>query len=260
MTLLALVCSLVAEAASAHELTPDQLNQVQFDQRPGAQVPADALFRDETGETVRLGTYFGSRPIVLTMNYFHCQNLCPLELDGVIGGLNGLPFTLGDDFTMVTISMDPREGPADALDAKARALRGYVHPSAAGGWHVLTGDHVAIDAVADAIGFQYAYDAQQNDFAHPAGVVILTPQGHVSKYLYGIDFSSNDLRLALVDAASERIGSLIDRALLVCYHYDPITGRYTPLVFQMLQIGAAVTLLAVVVGVGLLWRAERRAR
>jgi protein SCO1/2 len=125
---------------------------------------------------------------------------------------------------------------------------------------VLTGDHAAIDAVADAIGFQYAYDAQQDDFAHPAGVVILTPQGHVSKYLYGIDFSANDLRLALVDAASERIGSLIDRALLVCYHYDPITGRYTPLVFQVLQIAAAVTLLAVIAGVGLLLHSEKRAR
>jgi len=141
---------------------------------------------------------------------------------------------------------------------KARVLRGYVHPSGAAGWHVLTGDHATIDRLADAVGFTYAYDAANDDFAHPAGVVVLTPGGEVSRYLFGIDYSATDLRLALVEAAAEHIGTVIDQALLVCYHYDPATGRYTPFVLGLLQVGAALTLLIVGAGLALLWRTDLR--
>ncbi|MBV9359622.1 MAG: SCO family protein [Chloroflexi bacterium] len=259
--LLALLAALIGVAsAQAQALTESQLSLVRFDQQLGATVPADLGFRDETGEPVTLGTYFGQRPAILTLNYFHCQNLCPIELDGVVNALNGVPLTLGQDFTLLTVSIDPREGPADAADAKARALRGYDRAPDAAGWHVLTGDQRSIDALTDAVGFRYAYDAQADDFAHPAGVVVLTPDGRVSRYLYGFDFDATDLRLGLVEASQEQIGSLADRALLVCYHYDPLTGRYTPLALDLVRIGGVACVLALAALVGFLWRGERRRR
>jgi protein SCO1/2 len=245
--------------AGAHDLAPDQLASVGFDQRLGQRVPLDLVFHDEDGAPVRLGDYFDGRPVLLTLNYFHCQNLCPLELDGLMNGLNGVSFTLGRDFSLITVSIDPREGPADAQDVKARTLRAYDRGSqAADGWHVLTGDQAAIDRLTEAVGFNYVYDPLQDDYAHPAGVVVLTPAGQVSRYLYGLDFSATDVRLALVDAASQRIGSLVDRALLVCYHYDPLTGRYTLFALNFVRGGAMLGLLCLVGFLGWLWRGELR--
>ena len=260
LTLLLLLVT--SSVATAHDLSPDQLATVGFDQRLGQRVPLDTLFHDEKGDSVRLGDYFvTNRPVILSLNYFHCQNLCPLELDGLMNGLNGVPFTLGQEFTVVTVSIDPREGSSDASDIKARTLRGYDKAAeGAAGWHVLTGDQTAIDRITRAVGFNYAYDPLQDDFAHPAGVVVLTPSGEISKYLYGLDFSANDLRLALVDAASEQIGTLLDRALLVCYHYDPLTGRYTPIALNVVRGGAVIGLVALGAFLGWLWRDEFRAR
>jgi protein SCO1/2 len=251
-----------AASAGAHDLSPDELAGVGFDQHLGQRVPLDLLFYDENGNSVRLGDYFGTnRPVILTLNYFHCQNLCPLELDGLMSGLNGIAFTLGQEFTLVTVSIDPREGPADAVDIKGRTLRGYDRADAGeSGWHVLTGDQTAIDRLTQSVGFNYAYDPLQDDYAHPAGVMVLTPSGQISKYLYGLDFSANDLRLALVDAGSEHIGTLLDRALLVCYHYDPLTGRYTPFALNFVRAGAAVGLVVMVGFLGWLWRDELRSR
>ena len=253
-----LLAATTAGRAAAHDLSPDQLANVRFDQRLGQRVPPDLLFRDEDGDAVRLGDYFHGAPVILTLNYFHCQNLCPLELDGLINGLNGVSFTLGQDFTLVTVSIDAREGPADAAATKARALRGYDRPRDGDSWHVLTGDQASIDRLTDAVGFQYVYDPLQDDFAHPAGVVVLTPVGQISRYLYGLDFSANDLRLALVDASAQRIGSLVDRALLVCYHYDPLTGRYTPFALNFVRAGAAMGALGLVGLLSWLWRGELR--
>ena len=250
----------VPEVVVAHELSPDQLRTVTFEQRLGNAVPLDLRFVDEQGQSVTLGDYFGTRPVLLTLNYFHCQNLCPLELDGLMSGLNGVAFTPGNEFTMLTVSIDPREGPSDAFDTKARALRGYDRPRAGGGWHVLTGDQDAIDQLTSAVGFHYIYDAQEDEYAHPLGAVVLTPDARVSRYLYGLDFSANDLRLSLVDAASGTIGTLLDRALLVCYHYDPLTGRYTPLALDALHWGGAVGALALAGLLGWLWHGERRPR
>jgi protein SCO1/2 len=246
--------------ARAQSLTESQLSLVRFDQQLGAAVPTRLNFRDETGEPVTLGDYLGQQPAILTLNYFHCQNLCPIELDGLVNALNGVPLTLGQDFNLVTVSIDPREGPADAADAKARALRGYDRAQDGAGWHVLTGDQQSIDALTDAVGFRYAYDAQADDFAHPAGVIVLTPDGHVSRYVYGFDFDATDLRLGLVEASQEQVGSLADRALLVCYHYDPLTGRYTPLALDLVRIGGVVCVLALATLVAFLWRGERRRR
>ena len=176
-----LLAALAAGRAAAHDLSPDQIANVRFDQRLGQRVPPDLLFRDEDGNPVRLGDYFQRQrqrgPIILTLNYFHCQNLCPLELDGLVNGLNGVSFTLGRDFTLVTVSIDPREGPADAAAIKARTLRGYDKPGGADGWHVLTGDQASIDRLTDAVGFQYVYDPQEDDFAHPARAAPRGPVG-----------------------------------------------------------------------------------
>jgi protein SCO1/2 len=264
---ISLVCAFVAlvansAAARAHDLSPDQVAAVGFDQRLGDRVPLDLLFRDESGDSIRLGDYFlANKPVILSLNYFHCQNLCPLELDGLINGLNGIPFTLGQEFTLVTVSIDPREGPSDAADIKARTLRGYDKVADGSlGWHVLTGDQTNIDRLTQAVGFNYAYDPLQDDYAHPAGVVVLTPSGVVSRYLYGLDFSANDLRLALVEGGAEHIGTLLDRALLVCYHYDPLTGRYTPIALNVVRGAAVLGLIALVGFLGWLWRDELRAR
>ena len=233
----------LAHTALAHELSPDQLATVGFDQRPGQSVPLDLTFLDDRGQPVTLGQYFQHGPVVLTLNQLHCKNLCPVELEGLINGLNGVPFALGQQFTLVTVSIDPRETPEDAADAKARGIRGYAKKEGSTGWHVLTGDQASIDSLEQAVGFKAVYDAEEEEFAHPAGVILLTPAGQISRYIYGIDFSSSDLRLGLTEAGSGSVGSLVDRALLVCYHYDPLTGRYTPLVVGLMQGGAAAGVL-----------------
>jgi protein SCO1 len=242
----------------AHELTPQQLGTLTFDQRPGQQVPPDIRFADENGQAVMLGDYFGQRPLILTLNYFHCQNLCPLELDGLMNGLNGVSFTLGQDFGIVSASIDPREGPAEATAIKTRELRGYDQRQSASDWHVLTGARADIDRLAQSVGFNYAYDPDADEYAHPLGVVVLTPDGHISRYLYGLDFSASDLRLALVDASAAKIGTLLDQAALVCYHYDPLTGRYTPLALNLVRGGGAFGVLATIGLLGWLWRFDVR--
>ena len=260
--LLALVLGLFlcASATSAHELTPDQLRQVGFRQHIGDSIPLDLTFTDEYGNRAGLSTYFATGPVILTLNYFHCQNLCSLELQNLVDGLNGVPFTLGDEFTLLTVSIDPRETSQDAALAKFRAFRGYIHPGAAAGWHLLTTtDQLAIDRLAATVGFDYTYDAEQDDYAHPLGVVVLTPSGQISRYLYGLDYSANDLRLGLVDAAEQRIGSAIDQVLLICYHYDAVSGRYTPLVMNILAAAAGLTVLLAGAGLFVMWRMDLRA-
>jgi protein SCO1/2 len=247
--------------AIAHQLTRDELHQVGFQQHQGDSVPLDLAFNDEYGTRVTLANYFTSRPVILTLNYFHCQNLCSLELQGLVDGLNGVPFTLGDQYTLLTVSFDPRETPHDASTARFRAMRGYIHPEATATWHVLTtSDQSAIDRLTEAVGFGYVYDPQEDDYAHPAGVVVLTPTGRISRYIYGLDYSANDLRLGLVEAAANRIGSLVDQVLLVCYHYDAVTGRYTPLVMSILSAAAGLTVLIVGVVLFMMFRADLRKR
>jgi protein SCO1/2 len=221
-------------AARAHQLSPDELRQVGFDQRLGEQLPLDLVFRDESGQAAPLSTYFADRPVVLTLNYFHCPNLCSLLLENLADRLRILPFSLGEQYTVLTVSIDPRETPALADEKKAHVLRTSPTAGSAAGWHFLTGEPAAIDRLTRAVGFQYVYDDQEDEYVHPAGVVVLTPAGRVSRYLYGPDFPPTDLRLALVEAGQQRIGSLVDRVLLLCYHYDPASGRYTPIVMAAL--------------------------
>lgn len=246
-----------ASSALASELTPDQVAAVTVEQHIGGAMPLDLVFRDENATPVRLGDYFSGRPVLLSLNYFRCQYICPIEIDGIISGLNGIStLTLDRDFELLTVSIDSRESPADAQLIRARGLRRYDRPQGANGWHTLTGDSSAVEQLTQAVGFSHAYDGQADAFAHPAGVVALTPTGQISRYLYGPEFSANDLRLALVDAGAGRTGSLLDRALLICYLYDPLTGRYTSLAFGLVRVGGVLGAFAMVLALGWLWRTE----
>ncbi len=238
----------------------DILKQVGFDQRLNQQVPLDLTFRDEAGQAVRLGSYFGQKPVILSLVYYHCTTLCPLILDGLVKSLEGISFDLGKQFNIVTVSIDPREGPAEAAAKKAQYVPRYARPGAEAGWHFLTGEEPAIQQLTKAAGFRYAYDAKTDEYAHPAGIVILTPQGRISRYFYGIDFSARDLRLGLIEADAGKIGNPIDQVLLYCYHYDPATGKYGLIVMNAIRLAgvATVLLLGVFIAV-MLWR-ERLGR
>lgn len=256
---LALVAGLlIATAGSVYaaDLTPAQVASVGFTQNLGASVPLDLAFTDENGQRVALGDYFGQRPVLLSLNYFHCQYLCPIEEDGLINGLNGVRLTLGSDYTLLNVSIDAQESPPEAMLVKARELRGYDRPQDAGGWHLLTGDQSSIDRLTAAVGFRALADPAQDAFAHPLGVVVLTPTGRISRYFGGLDFSATDLQLALVDASSEHIGSVLDRALLICYQYDPLTGRYTPLALNLMRVGGAIGFVMLLGFMAWLWRGE----
>lgn len=247
----------LAPAALAHPLSPEELRTVQFEQRLGESVPPDLVFRDESGRTTSLGSYFEGRPVLLTLNYLRCPNLCSTMLNGLADRLRSLPFSLGEQYTVLTVSIDPRDTPELAAEKRAAVLRGFPGEDAAD-WHFLTGDQAAIDRLASAVGFQYIYDPQEDEYIHPAGVVVLTPSGQISRYLYGLDFVPTDLRLALVEAGQQRIGSLVDRALLLCYQYDPVTGKYTSVVLGAVRLAGLATVLGVGLFLGRLWREDLR--
>jgi protein SCO1/2 len=234
---------------------PDALREVAFDQKLGEKLPLDATFRDESGATVALADYFdGDKPVVLTLVYFECPMLCSLVLNGVVRSLRVLKFDVGKEFDMLTISIDPDETPELARAKKENYVGLYKREGAENGWHFLTGEQDAIQRVADAVGFRYTYDPQSDEFAHAAGIVVLTPDGVVSRYFYGVDFPPRDLRLGLVEATDGGVGNAIDQALLFCYRYDPESGTYSAVVFNILKIAAILTL----VGLALLFYFLRR--
>jgi protein SCO1/2 len=240
---------------------PEALRDVGFDQRIGEQIPLDLHFRDESGQDRRLGEFFGKRPVVLSLAYFDCPMLCSVVLDGLASSLRTLSFDAGKEFEVLTVSFDPHDTPERAREKRATHLARYHRPSAADGWHFLTGDPSAIDALTRAVGFRYVWDATHQQFAHAAGVVVVTPEGTIARYLYGIEFSARDLRLALIEAAQSRIGSPIDQVLLFCFHYDPVTGRYGRAALDAVRFGGVVTLLAIGGFVAtMLWRDRHRER
>ncbi len=251
-----------AAPARAHEsradTRPAALRDVAFDQRVNQQVPLDLALRDEDGRQVRLGDYFGQRPVILALVYHRCQNLCPLALDGLVRALRPLSFSAGDQFSVVAVSFDPRDLPAMAAARKAEVLRRYGRPGAAAGWHFLTGEEAAIRRLAAAVGFQYAYDPATDQYAHATGLVILSPRGTIFRYLYGIEYSPRVLRLSLVEAAENRIGSPIDQVLLFCYHYDPATGRYSLLVMRLVRLAGLATVAGLGTLILVMWRRDRR--
>ena len=237
---------------------PSPFQRIGFDQKVGQRVPADLVFRDETGRTVRLGDYYGKRPVVLSLVYYGCPMLCPLTLDGLTRSLKRLSFDAGREFEVVVVSFDPRETPAQAAAAKREAIKDYGRPETAAGWHFLTGGAEPIRRLTQAVGFRYFYDSQVKQFAHAAGIVLLTPQGAASRYLYGIDFPVRNVRLGLVEAADNRIGSAVDQVLLYCFHYDPVQGRYSAATLNIVRLAALLSVAGLGLMITLLLRREHQ--
>ncbi|MGA7990186.1 MAG: SCO family protein, partial [Thermoanaerobaculia bacterium] len=234
------------------------LKDIGFDQRLGEAVPLDLPFRDEAGKTVHLRDYMGRRPVILSLVYFDCPMLCGMTTDGLVRSLRALRFSAGTDFEVLSVSFDPRETPEMASAKKGPVMRQYGRKGGAEGWHFLTGDKASVDALTSAVGFRYVWDAEQKQFAHATGVLVLTPQGKIARYFFGIEYPAKDLRLGLVEASEERIGTVVDQLLLLCYHYDPKTGRYTAAIQNIVRSGAALTLAAVLGLVLTLLRREKR--
>jgi protein SCO1/2 len=224
--------------------TPGVLQEIGFDQRLGEQIPLDLHFRDETGKDVRLGDYFGKRPVVLNLVYYKCPMLCTLSLNGLAGALKVLSFVPGQEFEVVTVSFDPREGPTLAAAKKKAYMSRYERPGAAVGWHFLTGQQGAIDRLTHAVGFRYVWDEQTKQFAHPTGILVATPEGRISRYLFGVEYSPKDLRFALIESSQGKVGSVVDEVLLYCYQYDPMTGRYSARILNVVRLGGIATMLA----------------
>jgi len=228
---------------------PKALREVSIDQKLNEQLPLGLVFRNERGETVKLGDYFGKKPVVLSLVYYQCPMLCTQVLNGMVSAFKVLTFKAGAEFDVVTVSFDPRETPALAA-AKKKTYLGYLpedkRASATNGWHFLTGDEESIRRLTEAVGFRYHFDETTNQFAHASAIMITTPEGKLARYFYGIEYSPKDLRLGLVEASQNKIGSPVDQLLLYCYHYDPSTGKYGAVVMNMIRIGGIATLVAMV--------------
>jgi protein SCO1/2 len=222
---------------------PPGLTNVGIEQHLEEQIPPELTFRDETGKPVRLGDYFGKKPMILNLVYYQCPMLCGEVLSGLESALRVLKFDVGKEFDVLTVSFDPRETPDMATKKKAEFLKRYGRPGAAGGWHFLTGPQESIDALTKAAGFQYQYDPKTGQFAHATAIAILTPEGKIAQYYYGVEYAPKDLRLGLIQASENKIGNLADQVLLYCYHYDPTTGKYGAIISRVLQLSGLVTIL-----------------
>jgi protein SCO1 len=241
----------------AHDDRPIALRSVDLEQKLGAQVPLDVKFRDEAGKTVSLREYFGRRPVILSLVYYSCQDLCPLVLDGLVRSLRPLTFNIGDQFDVITLSFDARDTPALAAAKKSDAVKQYSRPGAGDGWHFLTGDEVAIKRLTEAAGFRFNYESEKDRFGHATGIILLTPSGTIARYFFGMEFSPRDLRLGLIEASADKIASPIDQLLLFCYRYDPATGKYSLLITNIIRLAAAATVLALAAFIVLMFRRER---
>jgi protein SCO1/2 len=216
---------------------------VGIEQRLNQQVPLQLEFRDETGKAVRLSDYFGKKPVVLNLVYYQCPMLCGEVLSGLTSAMKVMKLDAGRDFEVLTVSFNPKETPEMASAKKAEYLHRYNRPGADAGWHFLTGPESSIEGLTQAVGFQYQYDEKSNQFAHVAAIVVLTPEGKVAQYYYGVEYSPKDLRLGLVQASSGKIGNVVDAVLLYCYHYDPATGKYGAIISRILKLAASATIL-----------------
>ncbi len=235
-------------------------DEVGIDQRLGEPIPLDLEFLDEEGRRVRLGDYFGDRPVILTLAYFRCPMLCSLVVNGMTGALGVMSLEPGDDFEMVTVSIDPRETPEMARASKKGYVERYGREGARAGWHFLTGEAEAIEALAGAAGFRYVYDPATDQFAHASAILVITPQGRIAQYFMGIEFPPRDLRLALVESSQGTIGTLVDRLILLCYEYDPATGRYGAMTMRLVRTGGVITVLGMAIFVSLMLRRDARRR
>ena len=234
------------------------ISDVGIDQRLNEQIPLDLEFCDERGRPVRLEKFFGEKPVVLTLVYYQCPMLCTQVLNGVLRTANGVNLKIGQDYTIVTISFDPRETPKLAAEKKRRYAGAYRPGGAERGWHFLTGSRASIDRLTKAVGFRYHFDRASDQFAHSSGIVLATPDGRISRYFYGIEYPPKDFRLGLIESSAGAIGSPVDQFLLLCYHYDPKTGRYGFAISGLLRVAGSLTVLTLGVFLVAMFREERR--
>ncbi len=249
IALLALSVPLTAAAQPARPagpaagVRPAVIKDIGFDQRLGEMLPLDIALRDEAGNAVKLGDYFGKRPVVLTLVYYECPMLCTLTLNSLSSALATLSFDIGREFEVVTVSFDAREKPPLAAGKKKAYVSRYGRPGADEGWHFLTGDPAELARLTKAVGFRYQWDETIRQFAHPSGLVVLSPEGRITRYLYGIEYAPKDLRLGIVESSERRIGTPLDQAMLFCYQYNPATGRYGLLTMNLIRGAAILTVL-----------------
>jgi protein SCO1/2 len=228
---------------------PSVLENVGFSPQLNAHLPLDLAFRDETGRNVQLREYFTHKPVLLALVYYGCPMLCNQTEQGVVGALRMLSFNPGRDYEVVFVSFDPRESPDMAAQKKESAMTHFRRPETAGGWHFLTGSKEPIDALTKGANFRYSFDQKSNLFAHASGILLLTPDGRISRYFYGVEYPARDVRLGLVDASAGKIGTPIDRALLFCYQYDPTSARYSAAILKIIRLGGILTILALAAGI-----------
>lgn len=239
---------------------PSVLQNVGFEPQLNAHLPLDLAFRDETGRSVQLRDYFTQKPVLLALVYYGCPMLCDQLEQGVVGTLRMLSFNPGRDYEVVFVSFDPRETPDLAAQKKESAMTHFRRPETASGWHFLTGSKESIDALTKGANFRYSFDEKSNLFAHASGIMLLTPDGRISRYFYGVEFPSRDVRLGLVDASAGKIGTPIDHILLYCYHYDPSSARYSASILKLIRVGGVLTILCLVAGMLIFRRRDIAAR
>lgn len=244
------------------EPLPKDLENVGIMERPNEKLPLDLLFTDESGEAARLGDFFGERPVLLNLGYYTCPMLCGLVLNGILEALKSIDWTPGKEFEIVTVSIDPSETSTLARLKKENTIEEYGRAGAAKGWHFLVGEEEEIRALTDAAGFRYAYDEERGEYIHAAVIIVCTPDGRLSRYLYGVLFDPQTLRLSLLEASEGKIGSPLDRILLYCYHYDAARGRYAPAALNIMRAGGALAVVVLGITLAALWRrdAGRRPR
>ena len=265
----ALACAIAGNAhadplkpyAGSDNSTPPELQNVDVVEHLGGPLPKDAIFRDAAGNMVRLGDFFdGKRPVAIVFAYHTCPMLCTLVLDGFARGLKAVPWTVGQEFDVIALSIDPRDTPASATKKRDQIVEKYGRGGNATGWHFLTGDENNIRKVTDAVGFQFHFDERRQEYAHPAAMYLGTPDGNLARYLYGIEFASNDIRLGLLEASQGRSISTVEKLIMYCYHYDPAGKKYALVAMNVMRVGGVLTLLFIGGFFVLMWTRERRRR
>ena len=242
----------------AQPITSEMVDAIGIDQRLGEHLPLDLQFNDERGREVSLQQYFGKKPVILVLAYYECPMLCTQVLNGLLRGLRPLSFDVGREFNIVTVSIDPGETPDLAAGKKAEYVKRYGREGATEGWHFLTGAQDQIDQLAQAVGFRYEYDAETEDYIHASGIVVATPQGKLARYFYGIEFAPKDLRLGLIEATNGQIGNPVDQLLLLCFNYDPQSGKYNLVVMNTLRVAGFATLAVMGSFIVVMVRRDRR--
>jgi protein SCO1/2 len=256
---LMVLIGIVAFSANSQQITaPAILSKAGITQNLNAQIPPDLAFRDETGQTVRIGDFFGKKPIVLSLVYFDCPALCTEVLNGELRTMKAITLDLGKDFEAVTVSFEPKDTAALAKAKRDVYAGQYGRPEAADHWHFLTGDQPSIDALTDVAGFRYAYDPSIRQYAHAAAILVLTPGGRIDRYFYGVQYPARDVRLGLVEASQGKIGTVTDQALLYCYQYDPMTGKYGVVVMNVLRAAGGLTVLVLGIFMTMMFLRERK--